>query len=88
MTKDIKFGAFLKEQRKRNGLSQYQLGKLLGVSNRAVSKWENGLSKPNTKLLAQIGEILCLSIDELLATDSSLERKIKVEISKKRKRCS
>ena len=77
MAIDKKFGAFLKKQRKNNGLSQYQLGKLLGVSDRAVSKWENGLSKPSTKLLARISEIFCLSIDELLETGISQEKAAK-----------
>lgn len=38
--KDYSFGNFLSELRERSGLSQYQLGSLVGVSNKAVSKWE------------------------------------------------
>lgn len=85
MSIDKKFGAFLRKQRKNNGLSQYQLGKLLGVSDRAVSKWENGLSKPSTKLLARISEIFCLSIDELLETGISQEKAAKKELLNARK---
>ena len=38
--KDYSFRNFLSELRERSGLSQYQLGSLVGVSNKAVSKWE------------------------------------------------
>ncbi|MBR4962062.1 MAG: helix-turn-helix transcriptional regulator, partial [Clostridia bacterium] len=35
-------------------LSQYQLGELVGVTNRAVSKWETGSAKPKTTLLLRL----------------------------------
>ena len=47
-------------------MSQYQLGRLLGVSDKAVSKWETGLSSPNSKLLFRICDALCLSPNELI----------------------
>lgn len=65
--KDYDFGNFLSELRVRSGLSQYQLGALVGVSNKAVSKWENGRSKPNSKVLSKLGSALGISVDELLA---------------------
>ncbi len=65
--KDYDFGNFLSELRVRSGLSQYQLGALVGVSNKAVSKWENGRSKPNSKVLPKLGSVLGISVDELLA---------------------
>ena len=37
--RDYRFGNFPQELRMRRGLSQYQLGMLVGVSNKAVSKW-------------------------------------------------
>lgn len=40
--RDYDFGNYLSELRKSRGLSQYQLGRLLGVSDKTVSKWENG----------------------------------------------
>ena len=42
--RDYSFGNFLHELRTRRGLTQYQLGALVGVSDKAVSKWENGVS--------------------------------------------
>ena len=37
------------EHRTRMGLSQKELGQMVGVTNRAVSKWENGLTFPSTE---------------------------------------
>ncbi|MGN1345533.1 MAG: helix-turn-helix domain-containing protein, partial [Eubacteriales bacterium] len=65
--KDYSFGNFLRELRERRGLSQYQLGALVGVSNKAVSKWENGTAKPKTPILFRLSEILGVTVDELLA---------------------
>ena len=41
-----KLGKTISEARKKKNLSQKELGDLLGVSNKAVSKWENGESTP------------------------------------------
>ena len=65
--KDYSFGNFLRELRERRGLSQYQLGKLVGVSNKAVSKWENGSSMPKSPILFRLSELLGVTVDELLA---------------------
>ena len=64
--RDYSFGNFLYELRLRRGLTQYQLGALVGVSYQAVSKWENGSSKPQTDILCKLSEILGISVDELL----------------------
>lgn len=61
------FGEFLREKRRQCGLSQCQLGMLLKVSDKAVSKWENGLARPKSQLLYQLSEILGVTVDELLA---------------------
>ena len=64
---DYAFGNFLYELRTEKGLSQAQLGSLLGVTNKAVSKWENGSAKPSTKLLAPMAQILGVTVEELFA---------------------
>ena len=64
--KDYSFGNFLSELRERSGLSQYQLGSLVGVSNKAVSKWENGLARPNSRVLSKLSSVLGVTADELL----------------------
>lgn len=64
--KDYSFGNFLLELRKRSGLSQFQLGKLVGVTDKAVSKWENSSSKPEISLLLELATVLGVTVDELL----------------------
>lgn len=54
------------ELRKGKGLSQKELGDLLGVSNKSVSKWENGVTIPKTETLVKLAEILGVSPQELL----------------------
>ena len=68
--RDYGFGDFLRDMRVRRGLSQHQLGALVGVSGKAVSKWENGISKPHSRILFTLGEILGVTVDELLAGES------------------
>jgi len=76
--KDYSFGDFLHELRARRGLTQFQLGALVGVSDKAVSKWENDHSRPQSRMLYRLSEILCVSVDELLSCKyHSSERKAK-----------
>ena len=60
------FGRFLYALRKRKGWTQTELADKLGVTNQAVSKWENGDSFPDTGLLVPISELFGVSVDELL----------------------
>ena len=57
-------GEKLQNLRKENMLSQEKLAELVGVSRQAVSKWETGLSNPDTENLIKLAEIFNLSIDE------------------------
>lgn len=60
------FGAFLAEQRKAKGYTQKELAEKLFISDKAVSKWERGLSMPDNSLLVPLAEILDVSVTELL----------------------
>lgn len=59
-------GRLINEKRKEKGLTQLQLAELLKVSNRTVSKWENGDGFPDISLLPDISKELDITIDELL----------------------
>lgn len=59
-------GKIILENRRKKGLNQLQLAELLNVSNRTVSKWENGDGFPDITLLPKIAEIFNITIDELL----------------------
>lgn len=87
---DYNFGNFLCSLRTEKGLSQSQLGELLGVTNKAVSKWENGATKPNTNLLPKIAEIFDITVEELFASKriqkSEELEKIKISLAKQKQK--
>ena len=66
---DYRFGNFICKLRTEKGLSQSELGEMLGVTNKAVSKWENGSAKPNTSLIPKIAEIFEITVEELFACE-------------------
>ena len=63
---DYRFGNFIYEKRRLSGLSQSQVARLLGVTDKAVSKWENGKAKPTTETLRRMARLYKISIEELL----------------------
>ena len=63
---DYRFGNLLCEKRKAMGLSQEQVGMLVGVSSKAVSKWENGRAKPTTDTLRKLAKLYETPIERLL----------------------
>ena len=79
------FGAFLRKKRKQCGLSQYQLGMLLKVSDKAVSKWENDLARPKIQLLYRLSVILGVKVEDLLeGKENSDSDKTRKQISEQR----
>ena len=63
---DYRFGNYLTDLRKRSGMTQQLLARRLGVTDKAVSKWENGRSKPALTQLRKLSEIFRISVDELV----------------------
>lgn len=59
------FGNYIYELRERRGWSQSQLGERLGVTNKAVSRWENGGAYPSTELMLPLAEALGVTIEDL-----------------------
>ena len=62
-----KTGQLITELRKEKGLTQKQLAEALNVTDKAVSKWERGLSFPDISMLEPMSEVLDISIMEILA---------------------
>lgn len=62
----VKIGKFIARLRKDNGLTQKQLAEMMGVSDRAVSKWERGLSLPDASLMIPLCDKLGIKVNELL----------------------
>ena len=65
MNKEI-FGGFIAILRKEAGMTQKQLADRLHVTDRAVSKWERGLSYPDVTLMEPLAAVLGAGVDELL----------------------
>ena len=65
--KDYSFGNYICALRQGHGLSQFQLGALVGVTDKAVSKWENGSAKPKLSTCIRLASVLDIPIDELLS---------------------
>ena len=60
------FGSFLAQLRREKGMTQKELAACLYVSDKAVSKWERGLSVPDISLLVPLAEQLNVTVAELL----------------------
>ena len=63
----IKIGKFISECRKKENLTQAQLAEKLNITDRAVSKWENGRAMPDTSIMLELCNILGISVNELLS---------------------
>lgn len=61
-----KIGSLLKELRKEKGLTQEQFAEIVNVSNRTVSRWENGNNMPDLDILIQISDYYEINLRELL----------------------
>lgn len=69
----IKIGNFIAELRKKQKLTQEQLGEKLGVTNKTVSRWETGTYLPPAEALLAMSELFGVSINELLSGKSLSE---------------
>ncbi len=78
---DYEFGNHLYRLRQKAGLTQAQLGEKIGVSNKAVSKWENGKAKPGLEIVHRLADVLSVSVDDLLHNVSSEKKITKIVIT-------
>lgn len=62
-----KIGKFIAALRREQGLTQEQLGEKLGVTNKTVSRWENGNYMPDIETLQLLSAEFSVSINEILA---------------------
>ncbi len=63
----IKIGKFIAERRKNKNLTQFQLAEKLNITDRAISKWENGRSMPDSSIMLDLCKELEISVNELLS---------------------
>ena len=69
-------GRFIAQRRKELKMTQKELAEKLGVTNKAVSKWETGQGLPDVSVLAALSKALNISVDELLAGEKQAEKKL------------
>lgn len=62
----VKIGQFIAERRKSINLTQFQLAEKLGVTDRAVSKWETGRAMPDSSIMLELCALLKISVNDLL----------------------
>ena len=62
----IKIGRFIAERRKKASLTQMQLAEKIGITDKAISKWERGIAMPDTSIMLKLCDILGISVNELL----------------------
>ena len=63
----IKIGRFIAACRKRANLTQLQLADRLGITDKAISKWERGITMPDTSIMLELCDILGIVVNELLS---------------------
>lgn len=70
-----KTGLLIAKKRQQLSMTQNELAKRLYITDKAISKWERGLSFPDITLLIPLTEILNISLYELLKGEEKNERK-------------
>lgn len=70
-----KIGVLLKELRKEKQITQAELAEALGVSNRSISRWENGMTMPDFDLMIEIADFYHVELREILEGERKADRK-------------
>lgn len=63
----LKIGKFIAEHRKKVNLTQMQLAEKLNITDKAISKWERGITMPDVSIMLKLCDILGISVNELLS---------------------
>ena len=80
----IKIGKFIADRRKKAGFTQMELAEKMGITDRAVSKWERGLTMPDSSIMLALCKVLDITVNDLLSGevvgmehyDNELENKL------------
>lgn len=79
----LKIGAFIAERRKMKSLTQAQLAEKLNITDRAVSKWENGRSLPDASIMLELCKILDITVNDLLSGEVVVMENYNKELEKR-----
>ena len=69
----VKIGRFIAECRKKENLTQMQLAERLGITDRAISKWECGRAMPDSSIMIPLCKILNITVNDLLCGEAVTE---------------
>lgn len=67
----VKIGKFIAECRKQKKITQAQLAEKLNITDKAISKWERGISMPDSSIMLELCDILGISVNNLLSGEMS-----------------
>ena len=73
---NYEFGNLLYKLRMKSNLTQEELAKKLNITNKAISKWENGRAIPNTNTLKNLSILFNIPIDNLLQITKQRKKEI------------
>lgn len=68
-------GMMISSLRKEKGMTQLELAEKMGVTDKAVSKWERDLSLPDINSIPKLAEIFDISVDELMQVKTEMREK-------------
>ena len=63
----IRIGKFIKERRNLKNITQSNLASILGITDRAISKWENGICMPDVGTIPELCKILDITVNDLFS---------------------
>lgn len=78
----VKIGKFIAQCRKKETLTQMQLAEKLGITDRAVSKWERGKTMPDSSIMLELCEILKITVNDLLSGEVVIMNNYNEEMEK------
>ena len=71
-------GGYIARKRKEQNLTQEQLAQQLGVSNKTISKWENGKCMPDYSIIQKLCDVIHVSLPELMDGEDAAENSVHV----------
>ena len=71
-------GSYIAKKRREKNLTQEQLAEQLGVSNKTISKWENGKCMPDYSIIEQLCKELSVTLSELMDGEDAAEDSVRV----------
>lgn len=74
-------GMMIASLRKENGMTQFELAEKMGVTDKAVSKWERDLSCPDVNTIPKLAEVFGISVDELMQIKAESQDETKKDVT-------